>query len=246
MQGSAGDGLVFECALDGAGFGACVSPVDYAGLVPGGHEFVVRAVDAAGNTDPTPAAYAWVVVEPPPPPVECGPMISMSAAADSWVDRTNSRRNHGTDASLRVRSQQSTEVFRTLVRFAAVAQPPPGCAILSATLRMYASSWTQNRSLHAVRLASTWAERSVTWATQPTTTGTPAATTSRAGWLEWTVTQQVRAMYSDATHHGFLIRDAHIAGSGEQRLHSRERRTNRPMLFVTFSPVPTAAAALQP
>src|SRR5207253_1856915 len=51
---------VFSCALDGAGYAPCTSPVDYAGLVEGAHVFAVRATDAAGNTG-APLAVAWTI-----------------------------------------------------------------------------------------------------------------------------------------------------------------------------------------
>jgi outer membrane protein OmpA-like peptidoglycan-associated protein len=51
----------FECSLDGAGWQPCVSPVTYGGLANGRHTFAVRAVDAAGNVDGTPATRAWTV-----------------------------------------------------------------------------------------------------------------------------------------------------------------------------------------
>ncbi len=52
-------GSGFACSLDGGKWAACVSPVSYAGLLPGRHEFRVRATDAAGNTDWIPAAQVW-------------------------------------------------------------------------------------------------------------------------------------------------------------------------------------------
>jgi hypothetical protein len=49
----------FECRLDGGAFGACVSPADYAGLAAGTHTVDVRAIDLAGNADPTPASRSF-------------------------------------------------------------------------------------------------------------------------------------------------------------------------------------------
>jgi hypothetical protein len=59
----------FECSLDGAPFTPCASPVLYSGLQPGPHTFAVRATDANGNPDPTPAEAAWSVVDESPPVV---------------------------------------------------------------------------------------------------------------------------------------------------------------------------------
>ena len=54
-------GATFECSLDGAAFSACTSPKTYTGLAPGPHSFSVRAADALGNVDATPATYSWNV-----------------------------------------------------------------------------------------------------------------------------------------------------------------------------------------
>ena len=52
----------FECSLDGAAFAACSSPWTYfAGMTDGSHTFEVRATDSLGNTDATPASYAWTI-----------------------------------------------------------------------------------------------------------------------------------------------------------------------------------------
>jgi len=54
-------GSSFACRLDSGAFTPCVSPRSYSALGFGSHSFQVRATDAAGNTDPTPASYTWTV-----------------------------------------------------------------------------------------------------------------------------------------------------------------------------------------
>ncbi len=52
--------VTFECSLDGDPFTACPEPQQLT-VTDGSHDFAVRAVDAAGNVDPSPASYTWVV-----------------------------------------------------------------------------------------------------------------------------------------------------------------------------------------
>jgi hypothetical protein len=63
---TAAGSLAFECQLDSVSWTTCSSPANYAGLSQGSHTFRVRARDAAGNVDSTPASYIWVVDTIPP------------------------------------------------------------------------------------------------------------------------------------------------------------------------------------
>jgi hypothetical protein len=53
-------GSTFQCSLDDGPFEACASP-DTEKVKRGKHSFEVRAIDATGNTDPTPATDDWKV-----------------------------------------------------------------------------------------------------------------------------------------------------------------------------------------
>jgi hypothetical protein len=55
-------GTRFQCRLDRGRFRGCRSPRRYRGLRPGRHVFAVRAIDAAGNVDPTPAKRVFTVL----------------------------------------------------------------------------------------------------------------------------------------------------------------------------------------
>ncbi len=55
------DAASYECQLDGAGYTPCSSPMSYPGLAPGAHTFEVRGVDAAGNSDGSPATASFVI-----------------------------------------------------------------------------------------------------------------------------------------------------------------------------------------
>ena len=64
----------FECKLDDGDYEACSSPRGYPGLDDGAHRFRVRAIDRAGNPDPSPASRKWTVdTNPPETAIENGP-----------------------------------------------------------------------------------------------------------------------------------------------------------------------------
>lgn len=54
-------GSTFEVSVDGGAFAASPSPFELTGLATGTHSFAVRAIDADGQADATPAIHQWAV-----------------------------------------------------------------------------------------------------------------------------------------------------------------------------------------
>lgn len=54
-------GATFQCRIDAEAFAPCTSPHSRTGLANGDRTLEVRAVDAAGNADPSPASRTWTV-----------------------------------------------------------------------------------------------------------------------------------------------------------------------------------------
>jgi hypothetical protein len=89
--GSNEPGSRFECSLDGAPFAACaVAGASYTGLGSGPHSFQARAIDAAGNADPTPVGYSFQVVLPgpslpAPAPIPAVAILTPAAAPQTTI-----------------------------------------------------------------------------------------------------------------------------------------------------------------
>ena len=78
---SSDSGATFECKLDAGAYAACTSPKDYSPVSAGSHTFNVRATDAAGNTDATPATRTWTVQDAPP--ADHQPVAAFTASPSS-------------------------------------------------------------------------------------------------------------------------------------------------------------------
>ncbi|MCW2984052.1 MAG: hypothetical protein JWR63_1622, partial [Conexibacter sp.] len=69
--------VTFECKLDSGAYAVCTSPKAYTSVAVGSHTFSVRAKDAAGNVDASPATASWTVTTTStPPPTPAGGLVA--------------------------------------------------------------------------------------------------------------------------------------------------------------------------
>ena len=84
-------GASFECKLDSGSWASCASPRAYSSLRRGTHQFSVRAKDAEGNVDPSPATSSWTIeaaaarsTAPPETTIVSAPPETTTATAASF------------------------------------------------------------------------------------------------------------------------------------------------------------------
>lgn len=111
-------GSSFECALDGAGFGACAaSGISYSGLANGPHAFQVRAIDTSANVDPTPAGYSFSVAVPAalPLPTPPAPLVKPAAAPQTLLSGKPAAKTSDRTPTFRFRSDSVGASFECAV-----------------------------------------------------------------------------------------------------------------------------------
>jgi hypothetical protein len=75
----------FQCKLDGHEWASCASGKAYSGLSDGSHTFKVRARDAGGTRDPSPAQRTWKVdTDAPNTTITSGPKASTKSKSATF------------------------------------------------------------------------------------------------------------------------------------------------------------------
>ena len=197
----------------------------------------------------------------------CSLVVSPSTTtgeADAWVDQKNASTNDGTQNSFNVASNTSGSNQRAYLSFtlgSCLVTPPSTATVLAATLQLQVTKLAPTcRTLDVFRVTGAWAEKTITWNTQPapatTSANTPASTSRTSSTdvgnvstctyhtnnslVSFDVTADVAAFVSgSATNDGWMIRDDAENGSNNQQttFTSREGGTlaTAPRLFMTYT-----------
>jgi hypothetical protein len=98
---SSESGSSFECKLDSGTWDSCGASESFTSLGLGGHTVAVRAVDSAGNIDPTPATRGWTVQ-----------VTGDTTAPETTIDSGPSTTTTSTSVSFRFSSSEANSSFQ--------------------------------------------------------------------------------------------------------------------------------------
>ncbi|MET0558394.1 MAG: hypothetical protein ABW065_06955 [Solirubrobacterales bacterium] len=177
---SSESGSAFQCRLDSGSWAACSSPTSYSGLAVGPHAIEVKAIDAAGNVDASPAIRSWTVQSSTPPADTAAPQTTIASGPSGTTTATS--------ASVSFSSSESGSSFACKLdagSWASCASPKAysGLAVGSHTFAVRATDSAGNTD--GTPASVTWTVQSSTppadtTAPQTTIDSGPSATTTAA------------------------------------------------------------------
>jgi hypothetical protein len=222
-------GSTFQCQLDTAPSAACTSPQAYSGLAAGSHTFSVKATDAAGNTDATPATRTWTIGTTTPPPA--GGTTTLTAVADTWVGSDATSSTHGSETALYSVTGTPTKVTYLKFDLTGVTGTVTGANVAVTTTSNTYSGSPSAQDLYAVA-DTTWSESTMTYATAPTL-GSKLGSIAGGSKASTTYTVTIPASVVQAAVGKQLTVAIKAAAADAFYVNSKEAGSGRPQLVVT-------------
>ena len=223
----------YEISRDGspiATIGASTSYVDTTVSPLTHYDYVVKAIDAAGNKSG--AGNTAGVSTPAPPASET---LTFDAAADARVEEGFPTTNFGDSTKLRATNGPPMESY---LRFALSGISG---TIQSAKLRIYDTNDSTNNGPEIHKAGSSWTESGITWSNRPALTGGPSddkVVIAKETWVEYDVAPLVTGN-GDVTF--ALIPDSTDGANFASREYGDPSK--RPQLEVTFATGPADSEA---
>jgi hypothetical protein len=165
---------------------------------------------------------------------------TVTSSADAFTLQDKPDDNHGTENSIFVKRDSSGNIRRAWVKFPLPALPS-GCMVTSAVLRLHVNIGPGTQTLAVYRAGAAWTETGITWNTEPPAAGMAVtADSTGAGWVQWTVTNLVTALYS-GSNFGFSVRDATSSARRpeEHRIPGGRVQPSRAHRHLGLRPAPT-------
>lgn len=167
--------------------------------------------------------------------------VTVGASADAQVRSYFAKRNYGTGTRLRSR-MKSGDNSRSLLRF---TLPSLSADVVSVRLKLYVKDGS-TRGGTIRRIAGSWTEGSVTWATAPTLDSASVGRIGSTGGSGRWISVPVRL---DGLNSGTKVELAIVGASSNGAEYASRETGNGPRLVVTLSggtPTPTPDPAARP
>ncbi len=184
-------------------------------------------------------AMTFVVVSVP---AGASTEVTLSAAADAYVDSTKPNTNFGGASELDVSWDGKIYVTRSLARFSLVSIPADA-TIEKATFGLYLQSGGGATPvlIDVGRVLSSWKESSVTYANAPGAVAVDSRSVgTSSGWYSWDVTDVVQAwMKGSAPNYGLAVGGPMTGGGYDRQFMAREKGPAPRLIVVYTLPTPT-------
>jgi hypothetical protein len=164
---------------------------------------------------------------------------SATVSDDSYTDENSTASNFGTATTLSISSRSSKRKFAWIRFDLTPCSFPANAQVDSATLGVNVTTAGSGRTVSVSKVTATWSAGTITWANQPTASGTVTGTFSANATGAKTVDVSADAadfVDGQAPNYGWQLADLGTAANVTEAIGSVENTAgNRPTLTINYS-----------